>query len=135
MNGEANSQILNKELIHFIYRVLFLFIIEDRNLVYQIGVPDKDADYDRKVHCQDIYKKFYAVSRLRGLSELPHLRSSRYHDLWEGLMDSFHLFEDGAFGAPFASSRLAAFCSTRIRSTTYGTVGLPTRNSSRPSHV
>lgn len=100
MNGEANSQTLNKELIHFIYRVLFLFIIEDRNLVYHIGDPDKDADYDRKVHCQDIYKKFYAVSRLRGLSELPHLRSSRYHDLWEGLMDSFHLFEDGAFGAP-----------------------------------
>lgn len=100
MNGEANSKILNKELIHFIYRVLFLFIIEDRNLVYHIGDPDKDADYDRKVHCQDIYKKFYAVSRLRGLSELPHLRSSKYHDLWEGLMDSFHLFEDGAFGAP-----------------------------------
>lgn len=100
MNGEANSQTLNKELIHFIYRMLFLFIIEDRNLVYHIGDPDKDADYDRKVHCQDIYKKFYAVSRLRGLSELPHLRSSRYHDLWEGLMDSFRLFEEGAFGAP-----------------------------------
>ena len=29
---------LNKELIHFIYRLLFLFIIEERGLVYQI--PD-----------------------------------------------------------------------------------------------
>ena len=48
MNGEANSQTLNKELIHFIYRVLFLFIIEDRNLVYHIGDPDKDADYAEK---------------------------------------------------------------------------------------
>lgn len=100
MNGEANAQTLNKELIHFIYRLLFLFIIEDRNLVYNIGDPDKDADYDQKVRCQDIYKKFYAVSRLRGLSELPYLRNGRYNDLWEGLMDSFRLFEDETFGAP-----------------------------------
>lgn len=100
IDGKANAQTLNKELIHFIYRLLFLFIIEDRNLVYNIGDPDKDADYDQKVRCQDIYKKFYAVSRLRGLSELPYLRNGRYNDLWEGLMDSFRLFEDETFGAP-----------------------------------
>jgi len=99
-NGEANAQTLNKELIHFIYRLLFLFIIEDRNLVYNIGDPDKDVDYEQKIRCQDIYKKFYAVSRLRGLSQLQHLYNSRYHDLWEGLIDSFRLFEDEAFGAP-----------------------------------
>ena len=100
INGEANAQTLNKELIHFIYRLLFLFIIEDRNLVYNIGAPDTDNDYDQKVRCQDIYKKYYAVSRLRGLSELPYLRNERYCDLWEGLMDSFRLFEDETFGAP-----------------------------------
>lgn len=100
INGEANAQTLNKELIHFIYRLLFLFIIEDRNLVYNIGAPDTDNDYDKKVRCQDIYKKYYAVSRLRGLSELPYLRNERYCDLWEGLMDSFQLFEDEKFGAP-----------------------------------
>ena len=100
INGEANAQTLNKELIHFIYRLLFLFIIEDRNLVYNIGTPDTDNDYDQKVRCQDIYKKYYAVSRLRGLSELSYLRNERYCDLWEGLMDSFRLFEDEIFGAP-----------------------------------
>ena len=100
INGEANAQTLNKELIHFIYRLLFLFIIEDRNLVYNIGAPDTDNDYDQKVRCQDIYKKYYAVSRLRGLSELSYLRNERYCDLWEGLMDSFRLFEDEIFGAP-----------------------------------
>lgn len=100
INGEANAQTLNKELIHFIYRLLFLFIIEDRNLVYNIGDPDKDKDYEQKVRCQNIYKKFYAVSRLRSLSALQYLRNSRYYDLWEGLVDSFRLFEDEAFGAP-----------------------------------
>lgn len=100
INGEADAQTLNKELIHFIYRLLFLFIIEDRNLVYNIDTPDKDADYEQKVRCQDIYKKYYAVSRLRRLSELSYLRDGRYSDLWEGLMDSFRLFEDEKFGAP-----------------------------------
>lgn len=96
-NGDANAQTLNKELIHFIYRILFLFIIEDRNLVYDL--QESAPNYDQKVRCQDIYKKYYAVSRLRGLSELLHLRNARYHDLWEGLMDSFRLFEDEEFGA------------------------------------
>ena len=100
ISEEATSQTLNKELIHLIYRLLFLFIIEDRNLVYDIGDPETDADYDQKVKCQDIYKRYYAVSRLRVLSELPYLRNARYHDLWEGLMDSFRLFEDEHFGAP-----------------------------------
>ena len=100
LDGKVNAAELNKELIHFIYRLLFLFIIEDRNLVYRFGDPYKDPDYEQKAHCLEIYRKYYAVSRLRHLSELPHLRNARYHDLWEGLMDSFHLFEDESFGAP-----------------------------------
>lgn len=100
VSGEADARTLNKELIHLIYRLLFLFIVEDRNLVYNIGSPDTDKDYEQKTRCHDIYKKYYAVSRLRGLSELPYLRVERYHDLWEGLMDSFRLFEDEQFGAP-----------------------------------
>ncbi|MDE5791864.1 MAG: restriction endonuclease, partial [Muribaculaceae bacterium] len=42
--------------------------------------------------------KYYAVSRYRTLSELGHVRNPRYNDLWEGLMDSFRLFEDERFG-------------------------------------
>ena len=96
ISGEASAQTLNKELIHFIYRLLFLFIIEDRNLVYNLN--EHDDDYEQKVRCQEIYKRYYAVSRLRALSEMPHLRNSRYHDLWDGLIESFRLFEDGEFG-------------------------------------
>jgi hypothetical protein len=98
--GELTAQSLNKELIHFIYRLLFLFIIEDRNLVYQI--PDSsdssDSDYKRLVHLQDIYKKHYAASRLRRQSELTYLHNQRYFDLWSGLMDTFRLFESDGFG-------------------------------------
>ena len=97
-DGTIDAYVLNKELIHFIYRLLFLFIIEDRNLVYQIPENPEDKDYKVLCKCQDIYKQFYAASRLRGLSELNYLHRHEYSDLWEGLMETFRLFENGEFG-------------------------------------
>lgn len=91
------DQQLNKELIHFIYRLLFLFIIEERNLVYQI--PESSTpEYARLCKLQDIYKKYYAASRFRNQSELYYLQDRRYVDLWESLMDTFRLFESAGFG-------------------------------------
>ena len=97
-NGTMNANQLNKELIHFIYRLLFLFIIEDRGLVYQIPDSPDAPDYKQLCQWQDIYKKFYAASRLRHLSELAYLKQRQYSDLWQGLMDTFHLFEPDTFG-------------------------------------
>ncbi len=96
--NQLDAATFNKELIHFIYRLLFLFIIEDRNLVYQIPEDADSDEYQRICRWQDIYKQNYAASRLRRLSELSYLRQRQYHDLWEGLMDTFRLFEDEAFG-------------------------------------
>lgn len=96
--GTMDAAQLNKELIHFIYRLLFLFIIEERGLVYQIPDSPDDPDYKQLCQWQDIYKKFYAASRLRRLSELSYLKQRRYSDLWQGLMDTFHLFEPDTFG-------------------------------------
>ncbi len=99
INGETNPTKYNKELIRLIYRILFLFIIEERNLVYEIPSSESE-DYKRICHLQDIYKKYYSVSQLRGKSELAYLRQRHYHDLWEGLMDTFKLFENENFGEP-----------------------------------
>ena len=96
--GTMDAAQLNKELIHFIYRLLFLFIIEDRGLVYQIPDSPDAPDYKQLCQWQDIYKKFYAASRLRRLSELAYLKQRQYADLWQGLMDTFHLFEPDTFG-------------------------------------
>ena len=97
LNHELSDRQFNKELIHFIYRLLFLFIIEERNLVYQI--PDvSHPDYEKLCKLQDVYKKYYAASRFRGQSELLYLQDRRYHDLWQSLMDTFHLFESSGFG-------------------------------------
>ena len=97
-NGTMDAVKLNKELIHFIYRLLFLFIIEERGLVYQIPDSPEAPDYKQLCEWQEIYKKFYAASRLRHLSELAYLKQRQYFDLWQGLMDTFHLFEPDTFG-------------------------------------
>ena len=97
-DGTMDAQKLNKELIHFIYRLLFLFIIEERGLVYQIPDSVDAPDYKQQCQWQDIYKKYYAASRLRRLSELSYLKQRQYSDLWQGLMDTFHLFEPDTFG-------------------------------------
>lgn len=97
-DGTMDAAQLNKELIHFIYRLLFLFIIEERGLVYQIPDSVDAPDYKQQCQWQDIYKKFYAASRLRRLSELSYLKQRQYSDLWQGLMDTFHLFEPDNFG-------------------------------------
>lgn len=90
--GRINASKYNKELIHLLYRLLFLFIIEDRNLVY-------DGETPEKMRWREIYKKYYAASRFRSLSELPYARDSRYDDMWQGLMETFRLFEDESFGS------------------------------------
>ena len=96
-NHELTTNQFNKELIHFIYRILFLFIIEERQLVYQI--PDSSSEeYRRLCRLQDIYKKYYAVSRFRSQSELYYLQDRRYNDLWQSLMDTFRLFESSGYG-------------------------------------
>ena len=97
-DGTMDAARLNKELIHFIYRLLFLFIIEERGLVYQIPDSVDAPDYKQQCQWQDIYKKYYAASRLRRLSELSYLKQRQYSDLWQGLMDTFLLFEPDTFG-------------------------------------
>lgn len=90
-SGELTAEAFNKELMHFIYRILFLFIIEDRNLVY-------DGESEQIMRWKEIYSRYYAASRFRALSELSYVRDGRHSDMWEGVMETFRLFEDEDFG-------------------------------------
>lgn len=91
-SGTLSAATLNKELMHLLYRILFLFIIEDRGLVF-------DGDDDETNRFREIYKQFYSASRFRSLSELGYVRDSRYSDMWLSLLETFRLFEDEDFGA------------------------------------
>ncbi len=76
--------------LRLIYRLLFLLVIEERQLVF----PDKTDQQKRQ-----IYYKYYGLSRLRDLSESRSLEEGKYSDLWISLRQTFRLYEDEAFGA------------------------------------
>lgn len=98
----TSGQIKPSEYYHYllrlIYRILFLMVIEERNLVYpQLPVAPK----------RDIYDTYYSLMRLRRLSEKRYLADRRHHDHWLALMATFHLFEDGGPGGNLGIAPLA----------------------------
>ena len=71
--------------LRLIYRLLFLIVIEERNLIYPDTVPGE---------IRDIYYKYYSINRIRYLSEKRYLMNPKYNDLWTSLKNTFILFEN-----------------------------------------
>ena len=97
-NGELSAGDYYQQLLRLIYRLLFLMVIEERDLVFP-------ADAARPQ--RDIYRNFYSVTRLRRLSENRYLADPRRHDLWLALQASFRLFEADGPGTKIGISPLA----------------------------
>jgi hypothetical protein len=85
-------------LLRLIYRLLFLMVIEERNLIY----PPSQAAAKR-----DIYDRYYSLMRLRRLSEKRYLADRRHDDHWLALLATFNLFEDGGPGGKLGIAPLA----------------------------
>jgi methylase of polypeptide subunit release factors len=79
--------------LRIIYRLLFLFVIEERNLVY----ADNKTPEAKRFH--QIYFNYYSLLRLRKLAKklLPP-EADRHYDLWLGLISTFSLFEKKEIG-------------------------------------
>lgn len=93
-NLEIRKQIESKELdanqlyqylLRFIYRVLFLMVIEERDIVY----PENGKDVK---YYKDIYYENYSISRLRRLSEKILFFNDKLNDLWILLRNTFKIF-------------------------------------------
>jgi hypothetical protein len=80
-SGELKAQALYEELLRLVYRLLFLMVTEERNLLTANAV----------------YRERYSVSRLRRLCENRHGRN-QHVDLWDGLESTFRLFASEEFG-------------------------------------
>jgi methylase of polypeptide subunit release factors len=85
-------------LLRLIYRLLFLMVIEERDLVFPPAATKKQ---------RDIYRLYYSVQRLRQLSEHRHLADPRRHDMWLALLSTFRLFEADGPGEKLGISPLA----------------------------
>lgn len=91
--GKLNAEEYYRQQLRIIYRLLFLFVIEERNLVY---AECKEAQTKR---FNQIYFKHYSLLRLRKLAKrLPPPEAARHHDLWMSLVNTFALFETKSIG-------------------------------------
>jgi methylase of polypeptide subunit release factors len=92
-NGTIDLGDYYRHQLRIIYRLLFLFVIEERNLVYA------DSKTPETKRFSQIYFNHYSLSRLRKLAKkIVAPESNRHHDLWKGLVSTFSLFEKKEIG-------------------------------------
>lgn len=72
--GAIDEQDYYRQLLRIVYRLLFLFVAEDRELLHPADAPAEACD---------LYDRHYSTSRLRRLAY--DLRGSKHGDLWHGL--------------------------------------------------
>ncbi|MDA2923114.1 N-6 DNA methylase [Acidobacteria bacterium AH-259-L09] len=78
--GSLTKQDYYRQLLRLVYRLLFLFVAEDREQRPGFGVLlHSEAD----IEARDRYYNYYSTTRLRRLAE--RLRGSRHADLYESL--------------------------------------------------
>jgi len=73
-SGDLDKQDYYRQLLRIVYRLMFLFVAEDRDLLL---APDSSKD------ARECYDRFYSASRLRQLSI--KRRGTRHPDLWRAL--------------------------------------------------
>jgi hypothetical protein len=82
-----------RQMLRIIYRILYLFVIEERNVVFN---DSKDPQIRR---FSQIYYKHYSLLRLRKLAKRVYPPDASHHyDLWMSLVSSFSLFEKSETG-------------------------------------
>ncbi|MBI2895541.1 MAG: N-6 DNA methylase [Deltaproteobacteria bacterium] len=96
-SGELDKQEYYRQVLRLVYRLIFLFVAEERD-----ALLDPDADDAAK----DRYLRFYATRRLRDLAD--KRRGGPHGDLWQGLRLVMSKLDDGCpeLGLPALGSRL-----------------------------
>ncbi|WP_312322511.1 Eco57I restriction-modification methylase domain-containing protein [Soonwooa sp.] len=79
-------------ILRSVYRILFLLVIEERNLIYKENLSEEE----RKL--KNIYYQFYSIQRLTYLVNKAVYIDPKKTDLWQSLLTTFRLFEDPKFG-------------------------------------
>jgi hypothetical protein len=91
--GTLSSKDYYRQLLRIIYRFLFLMVTEERDLVYD---PEDKSETTQRL--KKFYLQFYSIARLRKLSESHYVYEAQFNDLWQGLVNTFILFEAGGGG-------------------------------------
>ncbi|MFO7853453.1 MAG: type IIL restriction-modification enzyme MmeI [Bacteroidales bacterium] len=107
LSGRPDPRDFYHQLLRLIYRLLFLMVTEERDLIFaEIRDENQEPDLDDLLNGikrptkkqKEIYYHYYSLIRLRKLSEKRYLQENQYTDLWQGLLQTFALFESGGTG-------------------------------------
>lgn len=85
-DGDLRASDYHHQVLRLVYRLVFLLVAEDRNLL----LPEPDSAEAAR------YRAYYSMSRIRDVAE--HGRSSQHGDLWESLRPVFVAL--GTSGSP-----------------------------------
>ena len=96
-DGNLSTKDYYQQLLRLVYRLIFLFVAEDRDLLLSAGA---DAS------TRERYNAHYSMSRLRQLAQ--RRRGTRHSDLWRGIRLVFGLLYKGEprLGLPALGSML-----------------------------
>jgi len=83
-SGELTTYNLYQQLLRLIYRMIFLFVAEDRNLLLTLNAS---------AEARRLYLEYYSLSRIRRIAG--RLRGTRHSDLWQGLRITFRCLAEG----------------------------------------
>ena len=82
-SGQLDETHYYRQLLNFVYRMLFLMVTEERKLLGTGSDPVHQAVFDR----------YYSITSLRDRAER-YFAGDRHGDLWEGLAQTFRLFRE-----------------------------------------
>lgn len=75
-NGELTTQEFYRQTLRWVYRLVFLFVAEERNLLHSNKVTDK---------ARKLYLEHYSTQRLRNMA-LNGVIGGEHTDLWQGFL-------------------------------------------------
>jgi len=84
-SGDLTVTAYYQQLLRLVYRILFLLVAEERDLLFTADVPPR---------LRSIYADHYGMSRLRPLTER-RARTDIHDDLWQSLRLTFVMMRDG----------------------------------------
>ena len=96
----ARANELHQNLLRWVYRTLFVLVIEERVLHHAPGATLRQ---------RQLYRDYYSLQRLRRLADRPQLADRRAHDLWRAMHQTLRLYEDGGKGLPLGIAPLGSF--------------------------
>lgn len=110
--GTLSTQDYYRQVLRVVYRLLFLFVAEDRDLLLLPATPEQDDT--QLAGARDLYTRHYSTQRLRRLAERRRTGGARHADLYRALRLIFAKLHSGCpqLALPALGSYLFAPTST-----------------------